>query len=125
MPRRYATPDLVSSRVALTMPSGDLGCWHGLAEQVDLGLIACLAAQGLELTIRFNSFGRDRDAKASAHVDDRVYNGLRVLAVGQTCNKGAIDLDFVESELEQVAERRKARAKVIQHDAYTQRAQLV
>ena len=93
---------------------------HGLAEQEALGLVAAFGGYPVELFLGFDALRRDPHVQRMAEFDDGPDHRLGLGSRGHLDHEGAVDLDPVEGELLQVAERRIARAEVIEHDLHAE-----
>ena len=87
---------------------------HGLAEEVPLRVIATKRAQNLVLTFRFHAFRGQVHAQCAYDTNHALNDGDLFALVIEVGDKAAIDLDFVERELAQIAERRVAASEIIQ-----------
>ena len=71
---------------------------------------------------RLDALGRDEQAERRAHRDDRLDHGGGV-GHRQAVDERAVELEPVEREAAQVAERRVAGAEVVEHDPHAEAAQ--
>src|SRR5436190_1309861 len=100
------------------------GCrlrWN--AEQIALGLDAAFSSQKFKLPFGLDAFGGDGDTKLRAQSDDRAHDRRRVMVV-DVMDEGAVDLDLVDGEAAEIAERRIADAEIVQRNADAQVTQL-
>ncbi len=79
--------------------------------------------QDAGLTCRLHPFGHQLQPQAVAHGDDGLHQAVAAGAVLDVHDEGAVDLERVERELGQVAERGIAGAEVVQRHAHAQRPQ--
>src|SRR5579885_104059 len=91
-----------------------LGGGARLAEQVALRLRAALAAQEFKLGRRLDALGRGGDAEAAAEAGHGAHDGERIVARGDILDERAVDLDLVEWEASEIAERRIAGAEIVE-----------
>jgi len=108
MPGRGAVPAAVS----------DLGVGPGAAEQEALAFVAALAAQAAQFGLGLDAFGGDRHAEAAAERDDRADDRLRIVIGIEVAHERLVDLDLVERERAQIAQRRVAGAEIVHRDAH-------
>src|ERR1700730_1393788 len=83
-----------------------LGRGARLSQQVSLDKIDPRLAQHLELLLRLDSLGRGQDIEADGERAHRRYDRGAFLALGQILRERLVDLDLVEWEFREVAERR-------------------
>src|SRR5216117_1666845 len=93
------------------------GSW--LAEQKALHLRAALEFDRIELMLRFHALGSGHHAEAFGQSSHRPHDVERARAL-DVLDEGAIDLDAVEWEALQMAERGITGAEVVQSDADAQ-----
>src|SRR5260221_7040327 len=96
-----------------------------LAEIETLDLGAAGRPQDGKLLLRLHALGNDGDAKFRAKTDDGADDRPRIGALLEIANEALVDLDLVEWERTQVAQRRIARAEVIHRNTHTEIVQLV
>ena len=94
------------------------------AEQVALQLLAAGQAELFRLLGRFDALGRDGHAEPLGDVADGADDDAVVVARRQVLDEGAVDLDLVEGEAAQVAQRRIAGAEVVERHPYPHGADL-
>lgn len=82
-------------------------------EQVALTNVAALAAQVAKLRGRFHALGHDLQAQIVGHGDHRRSDLHVVLAVRNVLDEAAVDLDDIDREFLQVAQRRVAGPEII------------
>jgi hypothetical protein len=68
----------------------------------------------------FDALGGRRHAEAPSQAGDRCDDGLGFRAVLQFLHKGPIDLDLVEGETPQIAQRGISGSKIVQHDVHAE-----
>src|SRR5579872_4270622 len=83
-----------------------------------------LLTQKLQLPFVFDSFGSHRQIKAFCHLDDCRGYAFFVAVKMQIVNKAAIDLEFADGKLLEIAETRIAGSKIIDGEFDAQRLQL-
>jgi len=71
-------------------------------------------AQFHELRSLLDTFGRRFDAERLRQFGNRAHDRARTVAGQQILDEASVDLQFVEREALQVAQRRIARAEIIQ-----------
>ena len=76
----------------------------GSAEVVPLDLVAAMGAEERHLLFNFNPFGNYFQIQALCHADDGGGDGHVAGVGGNVANEGAIDFEFVDAELLEVAE---------------------
>src|ERR1700737_4569297 len=107
--------------------AADQGCVladrRRLAEQIALHRVAAFLGEEAELLLGLNALGDNRHFEAVAEIDDGADDrrGLRIAA--EIHHEGAVDLDLVERESLQVAERGIARAEIVHRDPPAARLQ--
>ncbi len=115
------TPEFAAS-CELLQQIGNLRRINRAAEEIALRLIAFDRAHLVELLSGLHAFGSDANAKGAAQSCHGPDNRVRLAVFRRHADKGAVDLDFVERELLQIAERRKARTEVVERNAYAKGA---
>ena len=105
----------------------DVRSRNGLAEIKSLQLVAARGSDRLSLIERLDAFRDGADLHLLTEPGDRLYDRLAVLSLPdvEIAHEAAIDLDFVEGEASQVAQRRIGRPEVIKRDAHAECAQIV
>ena len=76
------------------------------------------------LVLCFNTLGSRRHAEIPGKRDDRLDNRHGVIFLVQTRDERPVDLDLVERQLPQIAQRRVPGAKVVKRDGNAERSQL-
>src|SRR5690606_8072511 len=94
----------------------DAACRHGLREQEALAEVALQLEQAARLLLAFDPFRNDLDAEAAAEVDHRVDDSLVARVVRHVAHEALIDLDQVDLELLEVAQRRVAGPEIVERD---------
>src|SRR3954466_9514237 len=77
---------------------------HRPAEQIALDLVAAEIAHPGEIVGGLHPFGGDGHPEALGELDDRLDDGDRLLVVGGFAHEAAVDLQFVEDRLVEIAE---------------------
>ena len=95
----------------------------GCAEEKALALRAPFGSQVFQVAFCFDAFRRNRHSQTGAERQNSSDNGLRVGFAADLMNERAIDLDFVEREAPQVAQRGIAGAEIVHGDANAERPQ--
>ena len=72
----------------------------------------------------FGAFGDDLHAEVAGEAEDGLDDGEAVVVLGHTGDEGAIDLEQIEGETMQVAERGEAGAEVVDAEADAKRFEL-
>src|SRR5262249_22788077 len=90
-----------------------------------LRLVATIGAQDAQLLLGFDAFGAGDDPEAVAETEDRANDGSRIAIAFEIADERSIDLDLVEREAAQAAERRISGAEIVHRDAHAQRLQLL
>ena len=89
---------------------------QGLREEESLCGLTAVLAQERELFLRLDSFGHDHELQAVGHGDDGAHDG-RVVGVRRDLrDEAAVDLQIVEREVLEVAQRGVAGAEVVDAD---------
>src|SRR3979409_1777366 len=86
---------------------GVLSDRRGLAEKVALHRVAALIGEESELLLGFHALGDDRHLQAVAEPDPRATDRRRLRIAAEIDDEGAVDLDLVERERLQIAQRGK------------------
>ena len=86
---------------------------QGLAEQIPLHLIATPGPQKVELRMCLHPLGNDDQAQAMRHDNDGLHDGRIVRIMGKIRHKGLVNLQIVEREVLEIAERRQAPSEII------------
>src|SRR6185437_14740539 len=94
-----------------------------LADQVALHGVAAFVGEEGELFQGLDSLGHQRHAEAVAEVDDGGDDRGRLRIAAEIDDEGAVDLDLVERERLQIAQRGIARAEIVHRDAHAERLQ--
>src|SRR4051794_12452932 len=97
----------------------------GGREQVALAEPAPDGAQRLQLVDRLHALGHDAQADRLREVDHQAHEGLVALVDGDRVHERLGDLDHVQRQRAQVAQRRVARAEVVERELDAQGAQRV
>src|SRR6185312_16616856 len=92
---------------------GERGRRHRRAEQITLHFRAAERAQRLRLLVRLDAFRGGGDLPRRGDVDDRLDDVARIIAVADTTDERAVDLDLVERKPLQIAQRGIARAEIV------------
>src|SRR3569623_942117 len=103
----------------------NFGRRNRFAEEVTLHFIAAFRRNIIKLRDSLHALGRSTHAEALSEADDRPDDHLRAFSIRQIANERLIDLQLVEREAAQIAQRRVAGAEIIQRDPQTERAKLV
>src|SRR5579883_3465701 len=88
----------------------------GLAEQVALDVVAAGGAHQRVLLLGLDPLGGGDDVEAAGEARDGADDRGAVAPARQLLHEGAVDLDLVEWEHLQIAERRVAGAEIVEHD---------
>src|SRR5882724_1477838 len=88
----------------------------GRAEQIALHLGAAQCAQPLLLLLRLDAFGRGRHIARGGDIHHRLHDRRRAVDLRDIADEAAVDLDLVEWETFQIAERGIAGAEIVQRD---------
>ena len=97
----------------------------GLLKQVALELFATFSVQERVLGFGLNAFGHDAHAERASQTNDRANDGEAVITVVEVTDEALVDLNFVEWEATQIAERRVASAEIVHRDMGAERLDLV
>src|ERR1700761_6669072 len=92
-----------------------------LADQIALHRVAALVGQEGKLLQRLDTFGHQRHAEAMAEIDHGGDDRGRLWVAAEIDDESAVDLDLVERERLQVAERGIAGAEIVHRDTHTER----
>src|SRR6478752_3759237 len=92
-----------------------------LAEQIALHPIAAFMRQETELLRGFDALGDDRHFEAMAEVDDGADDCRRLRIFAEIDDEVAVNLDLVERERLQIAQRGVAAAEIVHRDPYPER----
>ena len=84
-----------------------------------------MCAQLHQLRGFLDALGRGLDAERMGELGDRMDDRARAVAGQQVVDEAAVDLELVEREALQIAERRIAGAEIVERDADAERAQRV
>ena len=84
-----------------------------------------MRAQLHQLRGLLDAFCRRLDVERVGELGDRADDGARAVAGQQVLDEAAVDLELVEREALQIAERRIAGAEIVERDADAERAQRV
>src|SRR5216684_1308861 len=96
----------------------------GPAEVVPLRVRAVQLLQNRELLGRLHPLGDDFEVEALRQGEDGVHDLRPLLRLADALDEAAVDLERVDGELVQVAERRVAGAEVVEIEAHAHRPQL-
>src|SRR6267154_1557020 len=96
---------------------------RGLADEITLHRVAALLGEEAELLLGLDALGDDRHFQAVAEVDDGANDRRRLRAAAEVHDEGAVDLDLVERERLQIAQRGIAAAEIVHRDAHAERLQ--
>src|SRR5882757_5714709 len=84
-----------------------------LADEIALHCVAAFFRQETELFLGFDTLGDDRHFEAMAEIDDGANDRRRLRVPSEIHDKRAIDLDLVERERLQIAERGIAGTEIV------------
>ena len=87
-----------------------------LADEVTLHGVASLFSEETELFLGFHAFGDDRHFKTVTEANDRAHDRRRLRIASKIHDKGAVDLDLVERERLQIAQRGVAAAEIVHRE---------
>src|SRR5690625_3644029 len=104
---------------------GCLRCGHGFGEIEALQLDAACRLHMEELSLGFYALGGGYDAKPVSEVDDQLDDLGAFPIFGDVIDEGFVDLDLVERETEQIAERGISGAEIIHCDPHAKIAQIM
>src|SRR5690606_5768549 len=79
---------------------------------------AAHAVELLSLLACLDAFGNDPHAELSGDLDQGADDGLAAAIIAQALDKGLVNLDQIDRELQQVGERRVASAEIIECDEH-------
>ena len=96
-----------------------------MAEKEALKFIAAFGGEARELGLGLHAFGGSRYPQAAAQSDHGPNDRNAVFLPRQVADEGLIDLDLVERETAQIAERRIAGAEIIHRDLDPEVAELM
>src|SRR5512139_4101765 len=94
------------------------------AEQMPLHFLAPLLAQEGQLVPGFHAFGDDAQAQAARQLDYRAHDGGVVGVAVEVAHERAVDLQPVDGEALEIAERRVAGAEIVDRQPHAERLQL-
>src|SRR5579872_3077540 len=94
-----------------------------LADEVALDGVAALLGEEGKLLLGFHALGDDRHFEAVTKTDDRANDRRRLRAAAEIHDEGAVDLDLVERECLQIAQRRVAAAEIVHRNAHAKALQ--
>ena len=95
--------------------------WLGTPKQVALKSLATVRLQKRMVRLGFYALGDHMQPHRVCQHDDGVRNGCVVGVVQDALHKALVDLDLVQRQALEVAQRRIAGAKVVQRKAHTVR----
>ena len=96
---------------------------QGLAEQIALHAVAAFLGEEGELVDRLDALGDDRHFEAVAEIDHGADDRRRLRVAAEIHDEGAVDLDLVERERLEIAQRGVSAAEIIHGDAHAERLQ--
>ena len=97
---------------------------HRLREVEALCLVAADPAKPLGLSLELDPFRDRRHLQAVCEVDDRADEGQLVRPAGDPVDEALVDLDGIDREPPQIAQRRVARSEVVDGDPHAEALQL-
>ena len=89
---------------------------RGKPDQRALQIVAAPFREELRRLFVLHPFRDGLEAEPLGEIDQRRHEGAVVLGAHQILHKGAVDLQDVDAELAQIAERREARAEIVDRD---------
>ena len=95
-----------------------------VAHQEALHLVALFVAQEIEMRLRLDAFGQNRDMQVLAEAQDRAHDRRRLMVGAHLVHEGAVELDLVERECVQGRERGIAGAEIVHRDGDAERLDL-
>src|SRR5919109_2791748 len=95
---------------------GELGAFQWLGEVIALPELAAQLAQVLELLGALDALGDRLQAHPEAELDDRAREGAVLCAAGDGGDEALVDLQRVDGEALQIAQRRVPGAEVVDGD---------
>ena len=90
---------------------------QGAAEEIALHGIAALRSQKIELLLGFDAFGHDPEMQATGHGDDGGDDGRVVLVYRDISHESLVDLDDVDGQALEIAQRGITGAEIIDGNA--------
>ena len=99
------------------------GSIDGLAEIIALEEADAFAAQDRRLLGGLDAFGHGGEAEPARQADEMAQEDLVVVVLAEIAHEGAVDLDGVDGERLEVAQRGEAGAEIVERDAAAQLAQ--
>ncbi len=90
---------------------------NGARKEKALSLDAAFGAKPIELLFGLDALRHARHAQIIAELNDRAAKRSRALLIGDVRDERTVDFDFVERKALQVAQRREARAEVVDCEA--------
>ena len=94
------------------------------AEVVALRQATAFGVEHRELLGALDALGDRVEAEAAAEAEERAQDRLRARIVLQRADEGAVELDLVEREAAQIAERGMADAEIVERDPHAQPLEL-
>src|SRR5262249_55288176 len=105
---------------ALSLSAGSdkcqLGDWNRAPEQIALDLTATGRAGERKLLLRLNAFSGCCDIETLSETNDRTHNGRAVGTLSQFADERPVNLDLVEREHRQIAQRGMPGGEVVKDD---------
>src|SRR5205085_9123043 len=95
------------------------------AEVVALPFDTTQRSQLLRLLLGLDAFGGRLHPQAGAEADDRLHDRQAVLTLRKVADERLVDLDLVEREAAEIAERGVSGAEIVHGDMHAERAQLM
>src|SRR3984893_3543914 len=108
------------ARTQLAQHGGDFLERLRPAEQIAPHLDAAFGAQDLELLLGLDALGRGDPPETRAEPRHRADDRDAIVFLAELADEGAVDLDLVEREAAQIAERRIAGAEIVHADAHAE-----
>src|SRR5690606_27538560 len=93
-----------------------LRCGDRLAEIIALDEVAAERPQKVELRLRLDALRDDREIHRLAQRDERLDEGVGGRIESDLAHEAAVDLELVERELAQIADRREAGPEIVQRE---------
>ena len=115
----------LSSNCPLLEPFAQFVYWAWSAEEVALHFGAAVIADHAVLFDSLDPFGRGSHAERRSKTGNGFHDRRTIAFFTEVLDEAAINLDLVERESPEIAERRIAGAKIVHRDPHAQRAQVV
>src|SRR6185369_2890886 len=113
-----------NSSISILIPGDECFGSHRLGIEEALDAMAAEIAQLFDLGYALDALGERRHAQIASQVDNGPHDVQMLFGIRHGHDEGAVDLEFVDRQADQMAERGIAGTEVVERQLETETAQL-